>query len=167
MDYIDFTGQVGFPSAVESSGERGVTTHFPPPTSSMADPSKAAFFNSGLPHQMPCDIKPRLTKEQHDILEAHYQKQPKPNTNTKKSFAETLGVSLDKVNVSMPGSCRSDAWLRHCNRTGSRTAVRRRNRMPKNGRTRSICSMRTTRASSISAPTPTPPLPSPRKNTTP
>lgn len=48
------------------------------------------------------DVKPRLTKEQHDILESHYQQQNKPNTQTKKGFAEALGVSLDKVNVSNP-----------------------------------------------------------------
>lgn len=54
-----------------------------------------------MPPQMSCDIKPRLTKEQHDILEAHYQKQNKPSTTTKRGFAETLNVSLDKVNVSM------------------------------------------------------------------
>ncbi|WPG99743.1 Hypothetical protein R9X50_00256200 [Acrodontium crateriforme] len=45
-----------------------------------------------------CDIKPRLTKEQHDVLEEHFQKQSKPNTNTKKSFAETLNVPLEKIN---------------------------------------------------------------------
>ena len=53
-----------------------------------------------MPQHM-CDTKPRLTKEQHDVLEAHYTKQPKPNTSTKKGFAESLGVSLDKVNVSL------------------------------------------------------------------
>lgn len=47
-----------------------------------------------------CDIKPRLTKEQHDVLESHYQKQHKPTTSTKKNFAESLHVSLEKVNVS-------------------------------------------------------------------
>jgi len=46
------------------------------------------------------DVKPRLTKEQHDLLESHYRQQNKPNTQTKKGFAEGLGVSLDKVNVS-------------------------------------------------------------------
>lgn len=46
------------------------------------------------------DVKPRLTKEQHDILEAHFQQQHKPSTSTKKGFAETLGVPLDKINVS-------------------------------------------------------------------
>jgi len=52
-----------------------------------------------LPPGLQTDVKPRLTKEQHDILEAHYQQQSKPNTQTKKGFAESLGVSLDKVNV--------------------------------------------------------------------
>ena len=51
------------------------------------------------------DIKPRLTKEQADVLEAHFQKQNKPNTNVKKGFAETLGVSLDKINVSTRSWC--------------------------------------------------------------
>ncbi|KAF2813412.1 uncharacterized protein BDZ99DRAFT_486657 [Mytilinidion resinicola] len=44
------------------------------------------------------DVKPRLTKEQHDILEAHFQQQHKPSTSTKKGFAETLGVPVDKIN---------------------------------------------------------------------
>ncbi|MBE7179818.1 MAG: homeobox domain-containing protein [Terriglobus roseus] len=45
------------------------------------------------------DVKPRLTKEQHDILESHFRQQHKPSTQTKKGFAETLGVPLDKINV--------------------------------------------------------------------
>ncbi|SMQ46545.1 unnamed protein product [Zymoseptoria tritici ST99CH_1A5] len=61
--------------------------------------NKSSYYsNTNLPASIPCDIKPRLTKEQHDILESHYQKQPKPNTNTKKGFAKNLQVSLDKVN---------------------------------------------------------------------
>lgn len=62
-------------------------------------------YTQPMPPQMSCDIKPRLTKEQHDILESHFQKQNKPSTNTKKGFAETLNVSLDKVNVSVLVSC--------------------------------------------------------------
>jgi hypothetical protein len=50
------------------------------------------------------DVKPRLTKEQHDILEAHFQQQHKPSTNTKKGFAETLGVPVDKINVRILGA---------------------------------------------------------------
>jgi hypothetical protein len=45
------------------------------------------------------DVKPRLTKEQHDILEQHFQAQNKPSTSTKKGFADSLGVPLDKINV--------------------------------------------------------------------
>jgi hypothetical protein len=64
-------------------------------------PSNPAYYDAAMPQpQMSCDIKPRLTKEQHDILEAQFQLQNKPSTNTKKSFAEALGVSPDKVNVS-------------------------------------------------------------------
>jgi hypothetical protein len=57
------------------------------------------------------DVKPRLTKEQHDILEAHFSQHPKPSTSTKKGFAENLGVPLDKINVrdrsgsDFPGVC--------------------------------------------------------------
>jgi hypothetical protein len=60
------------------------------------------------PHQPPhnptilqvcAEVKPRLTKEQHDILERHFQQQPKPSTHTKKGFADMLGVPLDKINV--------------------------------------------------------------------
>lgn len=69
---------------------------------SLQDPNSAMFaMNGATPGQRgSCgDVKPRLTKEQHDILEAHYQKQQKPNTSTKRSFAESLNVSLEKVNV--------------------------------------------------------------------
>ncbi|KAK5134138.1 hypothetical protein LTR08_006913 [Meristemomyces frigidus] len=78
------------------SGYQEDDSHFAQPSaSSLADQHKTAFFHQ---HQIPCDIKPRLTKEQHDILEGHFQRAPKPNTATKKTFADTLGVSLDKVN---------------------------------------------------------------------
>jgi hypothetical protein len=68
----------------------------------MSDQSRNPYLNAtaAAQHQIACDIKPRLTKEQHDILEAHYTEQTKPNTSTKKGFAESLNVSLDKVNVS-------------------------------------------------------------------
>lgn len=45
------------------------------------------------------DVKPRLTKDQHDVLEHHFQQQHKPSTNTKKDFAIKLNVPLDKINV--------------------------------------------------------------------
>ncbi|KAF1989508.1 hypothetical protein K402DRAFT_452210 [Aulographum hederae CBS 113979] len=44
------------------------------------------------------DVKPRLTKEQHDILEKHFKQQAKPSTAIKRGYADTLGVPLDKIN---------------------------------------------------------------------
>lgn len=77
--------------------------HLPPPTRHPNGPSKAMTELSQKQHpQNPAhacaDVKPRLTKEQHDILEAHFQQQHKPSTSTKKGFAESLGVPVDKIN---------------------------------------------------------------------
>lgn len=52
----------------------------------------------------PTEVRPRLTKEQHDILERHFQGERKPNTATKKSIAESLEVPLEKINVRLPSS---------------------------------------------------------------
>lgn len=46
------------------------------------------------------ESKPRLSKDQQEMLERHFQQAPKPSTMTKKEFSERLGVSLEKVNVS-------------------------------------------------------------------
>ena len=80
-NFVDYSGQAAYQDTADIHQN---------------DSQKPAFFHQ----QMPCDIKPRLTKEQHDILETEFLKQHKPNTITKKRFAESLGVSLDKVNVS-------------------------------------------------------------------
>jgi hypothetical protein len=107
--FIDYSGQGGL--AVEAADDASdrtaqpsqVSQHFnQPATSALQDQPNPPYFAPNVPHSISCDIKPRLTKEQHDILEAHYQKQTKPNTNTKKGFAEALNVSLDKVNVRIP-----------------------------------------------------------------
>ena len=81
-----------------NGGDAGSQQPSPQPsqTSSVAKPAGAPQ----KPPQNGCaDVKPRLTKEQHDILEAHFQQQHKPSTSTKKGFAENLGVPLDKINV--------------------------------------------------------------------
>ncbi|KAF2266871.1 hypothetical protein CC78DRAFT_110136 [Lojkania enalia] len=72
------------------------------PQSQPAPANGAAKPAAGAPqkqHHNGCaDVKPRLTKEQHDILENHFQQQHKPSTSTKKGFAEALGVPVDKIN---------------------------------------------------------------------
>jgi hypothetical protein len=47
------------------------------------------------------DVEPRLTKDQHDILEANFQQQNRPSTATKKDWAEALKLPVDKINVSI------------------------------------------------------------------
>lgn len=69
------------------------------------------------------DVKPRLTKDQHDLLEQHFQQQHKPTTGVKKAFADRLGVPLDKINVSLRRLCEV-MWL-IVHRTGSRIAERK------------------------------------------
>lgn len=93
--YMDYTGQGRYHGVVEE-GAQDYLGH-----DTFDDtPSSQRYLNQNAQQPMSCDIKPRLTKEQHDILEAHFLKQNKPNTFTKKQFAENLCVSLEKVNVS-------------------------------------------------------------------
>lgn len=101
MEYATLASQNGYQEGLTDAVDP-TRHHFKSHSSSgMSDQSKGTYYGANAnphPHHISCDIKPRLTKEQHDILEAHYQTQPKPSTNTKKSFAESLNVSLDKVN---------------------------------------------------------------------
>lgn len=103
--YIDYSGHAGYHDAADSLGQGNLhhTADYDQSNApaAVSHRTRPAYFNANMPHPINCDIKPRLTKEQHDILEAHFQKQHKPNTNTKRQVAENLGVSLDKVNVSV------------------------------------------------------------------
>jgi len=97
--HMGFGQQFG-DSSVESVQQQQYQQHYSTASSTdLSEQQKNVYPPGAVPQHM-CDTKPRLTKEQHDILEAHYTNQPKPNTSTKKGFAESLGVSLDKVNVS-------------------------------------------------------------------
>ena len=79
---------------------------------------------AGAMVQVCADVKPRLTKDQHEILEQHFRQQPKPSTSTKKGFADALGVPLDKINV---GSCLDHPAdiANKITRTGSRIVGRK------------------------------------------
>lgn len=67
-------------------------------------PQAHTFFpaNTRIQHApapQPCgDIKPRLTKEQHEYLEAEFQKHHKPSTVIKNDYAEQLRVPREKIN---------------------------------------------------------------------
>ncbi|KAB8291192.1 hypothetical protein EYC80_009880 [Monilinia laxa] len=44
------------------------------------------------------ETKPRLGKEEVDILEREFKRNPKPTTQTKRIFAEQMGVDLSRIN---------------------------------------------------------------------
>lgn len=52
-------------------------------------------------HQMSrtTESKPRLSKEEVEILEAEFQKNHKPNSNTKKALADSMRVENARINV--------------------------------------------------------------------
>lgn len=45
------------------------------------------------------ETKPRLGKDEVDVLEREFNKNPKPTTQTKRHFAETMQVDLSRINV--------------------------------------------------------------------
>lgn len=47
----------------------------------------------------PNETKPRLGKDEVEILEREFQANPKPTTQTKRQFAEDMGVDLARINV--------------------------------------------------------------------
>lgn len=48
------------------------------------------------------ETKPRIGKDEVDILEWEFKKNPKPTTQTKRQFAEEMGVELARINASFP-----------------------------------------------------------------
>ncbi|KAH8599068.1 hypothetical protein B0O99DRAFT_591661 [Bisporella sp. PMI_857] len=52
----------------------------------------------GLPNPKTNETKPRLGKEEVEVLEREFQKNPKPTTQTKKKYADNMGVELARIN---------------------------------------------------------------------
>lgn len=72
--------------------------------------------------------KPRLAKDEVELLEREFAKNQKPNSTTKRELAERMGVEVPRINVGFsaePG--RGCSVLTCCARTGFRTAEPRRN----------------------------------------
>ena len=53
----------------------------------------------GMHQQKTNETKPRLGKDEVDILEREFKKNPKPSTQTKRQFAEDMRVDLARINV--------------------------------------------------------------------
>jgi hypothetical protein len=60
---------------------------------------RASHDNGGPPKPPTYDVKPRLTREHHIVLEQRFQVQQRPSMLIKKDIASELGVPLDKINV--------------------------------------------------------------------
>lgn len=43
--------------------------------------------------------KPRLAKDEVELLEREFAKNPKPNTSLKRELAEQMGVEVPRINV--------------------------------------------------------------------
>lgn len=69
------------------------------------------------------ETKPRLGKDEVDILEREFKKNPKPTTQTKRQFAEDMGVDLARINVSLCAPHAGIHPLLTHERIGSRTVA--------------------------------------------
>jgi hypothetical protein len=50
-------------------------------------------------HQKTNETKPRLAKDEVEVLEREFKRNPKPSTHIKRAFAEDMGVELARINV--------------------------------------------------------------------
>lgn len=92
---------VADPFAAAAAYSQIPNTNYP---SYLADSMDAyqAHHQRLLNQQMPrtTESKPRLSKEEVEILEAEFQKNHKPNSTTKKALAESMRVDNARINVS-------------------------------------------------------------------
>jgi hypothetical protein len=53
----------------------------------------------GLHGAKQTEPKPRLAKDEVELLEREFAKNPKPNSSTKRELAEQMGVEVPRINV--------------------------------------------------------------------
>lgn len=66
-------------------------------------------LSSQREEEIDASSRPRLTAEQTNVLEEHFQRESKPITEVKKQLAAQVGLPLDKVNVSDHSNAENDA----------------------------------------------------------
>lgn len=60
----------------------------------------AAMMGQGNMHpSKQTEPKPRLAKDEVELLEREFAKNPKPNSSTKRELAEQMGVEVPRINV--------------------------------------------------------------------
>lgn len=127
-------------------------SQYPTYTSYLADSMDAYQTNHHhlVHHQQmsrTTESKPRLSKEEVEILEAEFQKNHKPNSTIKKALAESMRVDNARINVCLSFFSWYAQIANHLlYRTGSRTAVRGRRKRETSESMRRDRNSRTTRA---------------------
>lgn len=60
----------------------------------------AVMMGQGNMHlSKPTEPKPRLAKDEVELLEREFAKNPKPSSSTKRELAEQMGVEVPRINV--------------------------------------------------------------------
>jgi hypothetical protein len=83
----------GHPSRPACGHQSSPLERFPPGLPPFSNPSMLL-----LPTKT-SEAIPRLGKEEVDVLELEFKKNPKPTTQMKRQFAEDMGVDLARINV--------------------------------------------------------------------
>jgi hypothetical protein len=60
---------------------------------------RAALMGQGGLMAKPAEPKPRLAKEEVELLEREFAKNQKPSSTTKRELAEQMGVEVPRINV--------------------------------------------------------------------
>ncbi|KAL2132639.1 hypothetical protein VTI74DRAFT_3578 [Chaetomium olivicolor] len=58
----------------------------------------AMMGQGGMPLPKPAEPKPRLAKDEVELLEREFAKNPKPSSSTKRELAEQMGVEVPRIN---------------------------------------------------------------------
>jgi hypothetical protein len=59
----------------------------------------AQQFHTAIPLTNTNETKPRLGNDEIEILDLEFKRNPKPTTQTKRQFAEDMGIDLARINV--------------------------------------------------------------------
>jgi hypothetical protein len=92
-------------------------------------PRAVLMMNHGnVPAPKQTESKPRLSKDEVELLEREFAKNPKPNSSIKRELAEQMAVEVPRINVGASMAVLCPHILTAIHRTGSRTDGQRRSR---------------------------------------
>jgi hypothetical protein len=73
----------------------------------------AALMGQGNMHlSKPAEPKPRLAKDEVELLEREFSKNQKPSSSTKRELAEQMGVEVPRINVGFAEETSQESVMR-------------------------------------------------------